>query len=226
MARKEIIIAIDGPAGSGKSTTARFVANKLNYIYIDTGAMYRTVALAWLRSGLNFLEKEIETLLPNLHIEMQQGEAGQIVLLNGEDVSAEIRKPEVTKYSSSISAFGSVREKLVAQQREMGVNGGVVMDGRDIGTVVFPDAELKIFLIASVKTRAERRQKELMAKGHDESLESIINAMQERDKNDSSREISPLRKAEDAIELDTSDMTIEQQCDFVISKASEILKYI
>lgn len=224
--KKGIIIAIDGPAGSGKSTTARFVAQKLNYIYIDTGAMYRAVALAWLRSGLELDEIEINKLVDNIRIELIQGENQQIVLLNGEDVSQEIRKPDVTKYSSTLSAFGYVRERMVSQQREIGRNGGVVMDGRDIGTVVFPGAELKIFLIASVKTRAERREKELLDKGIEQSFESIVDSILIRDKNDSSRAISPLKKADDAIELDTTNLSIEEQCNFVIQKASEIINNI
>jgi cytidylate kinase len=218
-----IIVAIDGPAGSGKSTTARFVAKKLNYIYIDTGAMYRAVALAWLRSGKELDEKIINEIVDTLKIDLIQGENHQIVLLNGEDVSLEIRKPEVTKFSSTISAFGYVREKMVAQQMEIGSKGGIVMDGRDIGTVVFPNAELKIFLIASVEARAERRRKELLEKGTDQSLDSIIESIAIRDKNDSSREISPLRKADDAIELDTTNLTIEEQCNFVVQKALAII---
>jgi cytidylate kinase len=172
---------------------------------------------------LEFEANAINSLMDNIKIDLKQGESGQIVILNREDVSTEIRKPEVTKYSSPISAFAYVREKLVAQQREMGTEGGIVMDGRDIGTVVFPDAELKIFLIATVEARAERRRKELSEKGIDESLESIIEAMRTRDNNDSSREISPLRKADDAIELDTTILSIEEQCDFVIQKALNIL---
>lgn len=223
MHKNGIIIAIDGPAGSGKSTTARMVAKYFKYLYIDTGAMYRAVALAWLRSGYEFEASAINELMDTLKIELKQGENGQIVILNSEDVTSEIRKPEVTKYSSPISAFEYVREKLVAQQREMGSEGGIVMDGRDIGTVVFPNAELKIFLVASLEARAERRKKELAQKGISESLESIIEGIRIRDLNDSSREISPLRMAEDAVKLDTTILTIEEQCEFVTRKALKII---
>lgn len=223
MHKNGLIIAIDGPAGSGKSTTARFVAQKLKYIYIDTGAMYRAVALAWLESGLEYEETLINSLMEEIKIELKQGPQGQIVLLNSRDVSKEIRQPEVTKYSSPISAFAYVREKLVALQREIGKDGAVVMDGRDIGTVVFPDAELKIFLVAKVEARAERRRKEMLTKGIEEPLETIIEAIKTRDNNDSTREISPLRKAEDAIELDTTELSIDEQCKFVIDKALEII---
>jgi len=220
---KKIIIAIDGPAGSGKSTTARLAAERLGYIYIDTGAMYRAVTLAWLKQNEVFSEDVICNLLDNIKIELKQSEYGQRTYLNGEDVSDEIRSIEVTKNVSPVSAIGCVREKLVDMQRELGRNGGVVMDGRDIGTVVFPNADLKIFLIASVDARAMRRTLELKGKGTFESVEEIKKQIIERDLYDSSRDISPLKQAEDAIEIDTSNLTIEVQTEKVVGFALEIL---
>lgn len=218
-----IIIAIDGPAGSGKSTTARLVAQKLGYLYIDTGAMYRAVTLAWLNAKIELTEENVAHILDTIKIELKQGQNQQIVLLNGIDVSDSIRQPEVTKYVSPISAMKNVRDFLVAQQREIGNYGGVVMDGRDIGTVVFPNAELKIFLIATPEERAKRRQKEQLEKGINQDFESILKSIIDRDNYDSTREISPLRKAEDAIELDTTNLSINEQCEFVVEKAKKII---
>jgi cytidylate kinase len=219
-----IIIAIDGPAGSGKSTTARLVAQKLGYLYIDTGAMYRAVTLAWLKSGLELDEQNVSNIVDNSIINLIQGEQQQIVLLNNEDVTQEIRKPEITKFVSPISAMGYVREKMVAQQRDMGKFGGVVMDGRDIGTVVFPKAELKVFLVASAQERANRRLKELSLAGINQSFDEILQSIVQRDQYDSSRDISPLRKADDAIELDTTNITIDEQCNFIIDRALKIIE--
>ncbi len=221
---KKIIIAIDGFAGSGKSTTARLVAKELGYIYIDTGAMYRAVTLMWLRSGKELSESSICPLLENLKLELLQGNEGQIVLMNGEDVSGEIRTPAVSSYVSPVSALRCVRQKMVEQQREIGRKGGVVMDGRDIGTHVFPDAELKIFLNASVEERARRRQKELAENNIVESFENLVKNIQERDHYDSNREISPLRKANGAVEIDTTNITIEEQCLKIIELAKKILE--
>lgn len=183
--------------------------------------MYRAVTLAWLRQKTEFSEVGICNLLDKIKIELKQSEKGQRTFLNGEDVSDEIRSIEVTKNVSPVSAIGCVREKLVEMQRKLGKNGGVVMDGRDIGTVVFPNAELKIFLIASVDARANRRTLELKDKGIEESVEEIKKQMSERDIYDSSRDISPLKKANDAIEIDTSDITIEQQTEIVVELAIE-----
>ena len=149
MKMKKIIIALDGPAGSGKTTSARLVAKKLGYLYIDTGAMYRAVTLEWLNSGTELNEENVNRITDNLMVNLEQSEIGQRTILNGKDVSDDIRLPEVTKFVSPVSAMAYVREKMVAQQREISKGGGVVMDGRDIGTVVFPNAELKIFLINS-----------------------------------------------------------------------------
>ncbi len=220
---KKITIAIDGPAGSGKSTTARLVAQELNYLYIDTGAMYRAVTLAWIRSGSELNEDMIKSLVDTIDIKLFQDRKGNRTILDGIDVSDEIRKPDVTKYVSPISAIQYVREKMVAFQRQMGSGGGVVLDGRDIGTVVFPLAELKIFLIASIEARAIRRTLELMDKGIDCDIEEIQKQIEERDRYDSSREYSPLRKAPDAIEIDTSNLTIRQQTEKVLEIARSII---
>ncbi len=220
---KNIIIALDGPAGSGKTTTARLVAQNLGYIYIDTGAMYRAVTLAWINSGLELTESNVNALVDGLTVKLEQSENGQKTILNNIDVSEDIRLPEVTKFVSPVSAMFYVREKMVAQQREMGQIGGVVMDGRDIGTVVFPNANLKVFLIASIEARAERRAKELSAKGINFSIEEIIKQISDRDNYDSSRQNSPLRKADDAIEIDTSNISIEEQTNMIIKFAKSII---
>lgn len=221
---KKIKIAIDGPAGSGKTTTAKIVAEKLGYIYIDTGAMYRAVTLAWIRSGKELNENIICNLMENIDIKLKNSSTGQRTFLNNEDVSDDIRLPEVTKSVSPVSAIGCVREKLVAMQRELGKHGAAVLDGRDIGTVVFPDAELKIYLVASVDSRAERRTKELREKNMEFSVEEIKDQIIDRDNYDSSRAISPLRKAEDATEIDTSNLTIQQQCELIIDFAIKIIE--
>lgn len=221
---KKIIIALDGPAGSGKTTTAKIVADKLGYLYIDTGAMYRAVTLAWIRQNKEYSDAGVIAMLDSLQIELRQSEVGQRTILNGEDVSEDIRLPEVTKLVSPVSAIAEVRDKLVAMQREIGNAGGVVMDGRDIGTAVFPNAELKVFLVASIETRANRRTKELVAKGMEVNEELIKKEIADRDHYDSNREHSPLRKAEDAIEIDTSDMTLQEQADTIIALANIILQ--
>ena len=220
---KKIKIAIDGPAGSGKTTTAKIVAEKLGYIYIDTGAMYRAVTLAWLRSGRELNEEVICELMNNIEITLKNTSSGQRTYLNQEDVSDDIRLPDVTKHVSPVSAIGCVREKLVAMQRELAKEGAAVLDGRDIGTVVFPDAELKIYLIATVESRAERRTKELREKNIEFSVEEIKQQISDRDNYDSSRANSPLRKADDAVEIDTSNLTIKQQCDLIIDFAKKII---
>lgn len=220
---KKIIIAIDGPAGSGKTSSAKIVAERLNYIYIDTGAMYRAVTLEVIRKGGNLDEAYVCKLTEQLKIELRPSPKGQLTLLNGEDVSDDIRLPEVTKLVSPVSAMQCVREKLVAQQRELGKQGGVVMDGRDIGTVVFPNAELKIFLIASIEARARRRSLELEAKGMVFDIDELKKQITDRDNYDSSRDISPLRQAEDAILIDTSEMTLEEQTERMIELANAII---
>ncbi|MCR2803037.1 (d)CMP kinase [Paenibacillus soyae] len=205
-----INIAIDGPAGAGKSTVARMVAGQLGYVYIDTGAMYRAVTLSAQRLAIAFeQESALSELLSGLRIKLEPGPNGQSIFVNGEDVTQEIRSREVTRQVSYFAASGVVRGVLSAMQREMAARKGVVMDGRDIGTHVLPDAELKVFLTASVKERAARRFKELPA-DQAISLEQLEKEIAERDALDEQRDISPLLKAHDAIELDSSYMTIEE----------------
>lgn len=221
---KRIIIAIDGPAGSGKSTTARLVAQKLGYIYIDTGAMYRALTLKVINSGIDPNdEKSVAQLAENTRIELLYENGNLKVMLDGNDVTEKIRTPEVTSFVSIVSAHPKVREAMVKKQQELGKDGGVVMDGRDIGTVVFPNAHLKIFMTADIKERARRRQKELEAQGFKIDLEKLIYEIEERDKFDSSREVGPLKKADDAIEIDTTNLTIDEQVDFVLKKAYELI---
>jgi len=221
---KKIIIAIDGPAGSGKSTTARLVAQKLGYIYIDTGAMYRALTLKVIELGIDPNdESSIIKIAENTKIELLYENGNLKVILDGKDVSEKIRSPEVTSLVSIVSAHPKLRDIMVKKQRELGRNGGVVMDGRDIGTVVFPDADLKIFMTADVRERAKRRQKELKAQGFDVEIEKLIKEIEERDKFDSTREIGPLKKADDAIEIDTTNLTIDEQVELVLKKAYELI---
>ena len=208
--KKNLIIAIDGPAASGKSTTAKSLAKIIGYTYIDTGAMYRAVALAVVNSGIDENDDDgLSVLLNNIVLEFRTIDGEQAIFLDGENVSSRIRKADITRLSSDISQRKSVREKLVAMQQRMGENGGIIMDGRDIGTVVFRNADVKIFLTASVKTRADRRWNEFPGLG--KTREEIEQELVWRDTNDSSRELAPLKKAEDAVEIDTSEMSIEQQ---------------
>ncbi len=205
---KKIAIAIDGPAAAGKSTIAKKVAQILNYTYIDTGAMYRCVAY-YLLSQKQDLDDEskIASKLENIHIELlPQGQ----VLLNGTDVSEQIRQDEVSKNASKVAAYQAVRAYLVDLQRKMAAKGGVILDGRDIGSVVLPKAELKIYQVASVETRAKRRYEENQKRGIISSLEQIKQDIEQRDYNDMHRKNSPLVKAEDAIEIDTSSLTINE----------------
>ncbi|TAE28186.1 MAG: (d)CMP kinase [Candidatus Kapaibacterium sp.] len=220
---RRIIIALDGPAGSGKSTTARNIAHTLGYVYIDTGAMYRAITLAALRAGAAIHNDALQAILQSARIELLPSTDGQRTLLNGEDVSAEIRSHEVTEAVSGVSALGVVRSAMVERQRELGSAGGVVMDGRDIGTVVFPQAELKIFLVASLEERARRRLAELGAgaSAANITLDEMCAQLGERDRQDSEREISPLTKATDAIEIDTSALSIDQQVAQILAFAHE-----
>ena len=214
---KKITIAIDGYSSCGKSTMAKDLAREIGYIYIDSGAMYRAVTLYALNKGLfgtNGIDTEkLEKAMPDIHISFQLNPESQrpVTYLNGEMVEDQIRNMEVSSHVSPIAALGFVREALVKQQQEMGKAKGIVMDGRDIGTVVFPDAELKIFVTASAEIRAQRRYDELKAKGQEASYEEILNNVKERDFIDQNRAVSPLRQAEDAIPLDNSHMTIEEQ---------------
>ena len=204
-------IAIDGPAGAGKSTIAKEVSKRLGFIYVDTGAMYRAMALSCLRAGVDVTDEEAVTATTDkTDVKIAYKDGSQIVLLNGKDVSTEIRKEEVGKNTSKIAVYGKVREKLTVLQKELAATNDVVMDGRDIGTSVLPNADLKIYLTASVETRAKRRYDELVAKGENPDLKVIEEDIVARDYNDSHREISPLTQAEDAILVDSSNMTIEE----------------
>lgn len=204
-------IAIDGPAGAGKSTIAKALAKKRNLIYVDTGAMYRAMALYFVRNNICPEEtKRLEDACPEIEVSIAYENGEQTVFLNGENVSALIRTPEIGNMASAISVNGKIREKLVELQRDLARNQSVVMDGRDIGTCVLPDAAVKIYLTASVEVRAERRYAELCKKGEICQFEQLKQEITERDRRDMNRAISPLRKAEDAVELDTSELTVEQ----------------
>ena len=218
---KKLVVAIDGPAGAGKSTIAKLAAEKLGYAYIDTGAMYRSVAWKFLQTGEAFDEAFISKLSQEMVIEFKPEANVNRVFVDGTEVTATIRSAEVTANVSRVAAIGAVREAMVDQQRRMGEAGGVLMDGRDIGTVVFPNAEVKIFLTATVEERAMRRYKELVAKGEQVVLEELQKDIAERDKQDMEREISPLRQAEDAIYLDTSDMTIDEVTAYILNLVGE-----
>jgi cytidylate kinase len=222
--RKKLVIAIDGPAAAGKSTTAKLVAEQLGYLHVDTGAMYRAVTLKVLHAGLGSGDHQgIKNLLASTRIELRRVHDTLVVMLDGRDVTQEIRSPDVTRAVSGVSRLREVREAMVREQRSMGEEGGIVLEGRDIGTVVFPDADLKFFMIAGIEARARRRVDELRAKGIDADLHKLRREIEERDRLDSTRTESPLRQAPDAIEVDTSDMTIEEQVDFVVRCAREKL---
>lgn len=225
---KKITIAIDGHSSCGKSTMAKDLAREVGYIYVDTGAMYRSVTLYALRHGLfhedgSVKTAELEQAMPDIRISFQLNpETGRPdTYLNGECVEQEIRSLEVSSHVSPIAAVGFVRRALVAQQQQMGQDKGVVMDGRDIGTVVFPDAELKVFVTASPEVRAQRRFDELQAKGMPADYEDILKNVQERDYIDSHREESPLRQADDALLLDNSNMTIPEQKAWLLERFRE-----
>lgn len=211
-------IAIDGPAGAGKSTIAKKIAKKLNYIYVDTGAMYRAMALFLIRMGVEKEEKEkIEEVCGQADITIAYKDGEQIVLLNGENVNGLIRTEEVGNMASVSSANGKVREKLVQLQKELAKKADVVMDGRDIGTCVLPNADTKVYLTASAQVRAKRRYDELTQKGESCDLEKIKEDIMERDHRDMTREISPLKQAEDAVLVDSSYMTIDEVVEKIIS---------
>ncbi len=213
-----IKIAIDGPSGAGKSSLAKSIAKKLGIIYIDTGALYRTVGLSVFRAGIACDDTEaIKASLGSVKVELGfDSEGTQRVYLCGEDVSGLIRTPEIAKYASSVSAIPEVRAFLFGMQREIAEKNSVIMDGRDIGTVILPDADVKIYLSASDRARAERRCKELREKGEECSVEEILAAMRERDLRDSTREVAPAVAAEDAIPLDNSQLTLEESVDAVL----------
>jgi cytidylate kinase len=214
---KPIIIAIDGPVGSGKSTLARRVAALMGYVYIDTGAMYRAVAVKALRRGVPLeAADELTALAGNTRIDLQAQDDSQRVLLDGEDVTAAIRTPEVAQAASKVAVVPGVRQVLVAEQRRAGAQGGVVMEGRDIGSVVFPDAELKLFLTASPEIRAERRWREHQQKGDAIDLPRTLEEIHERDRRDQGRTSSPLVRAKDAVVVDSTAMEPEEVARLVV----------
>ena len=219
---KPISIAIDGPSGAGKSTIARKSAEKFGFIYVDTGAIYRTVGLAAYRRGIASKDSAaVIAMLPELHIELRHGADGlQRMFLDGEDVSDAIRMPEISIYASDVSAVPEVRAFLMEMQRSFARTQNVIMDGRDIGTVVLPHAQVKIFLTASAEERARRRYKELIEKGEKVEYENVLAEMKQRDYNDSNRAIAPLRAAPDAITVDTTELSLDES----IEKIKNVIK--
>jgi CMP/dCMP kinase len=219
---RKLIIAIDGPVGSGKSTVARRVAAMMEYVYIDTGAMYRAVALKALRRGVPLdASEKLTTLAGETRIDLRAEDGGQRVYLDGEDVTSAIRTPEVSQGASKVAVVPGVRHVLVAEQRRAGAHGGVVMEGRDIGSVVFPDAELKIFLTASPEIRAERRWREHQQKGDAIDLPRTLEEIHERDRRDSGRASSPLVRAKDAVVVDSTAMEPEEVARLVVMLAQD-----
>lgn len=204
-------IALDGPSGSGKSVMARIIAERLNILYVDTGALYRSIGLYMYRNGIDPADSgAVIANLKNIDLKLTQGGEGQIVYLNGENVNSDIRLPEISMYASKVSAIPEVRSFLLDIQRNTALTNNVIMDGRDIGTVIFPDAQVKIFLFADDEVRAERRYKELKEKGIDTTLEAVLSDMKKRDENDKNRAVAPALPAEDAVMLDSSKLNIEE----------------
>ena len=218
---QKIIIAIDGHSATGKSSTAKKVAKHLRYIYLDSGAMYRATTLYFMRNNIQLDDvEEVNKALRNINVEFTKNEQGlPLTYLNGEIIEDQIRSMDVSNNVSTVSALKSVRKAMVEQQRKLGEHKGIVMDGRDIGSVVFPNAELKIFMTASANVRAERRRQELLEKGDDTPFEEILTNVIDRDKKDSSRKESPLLKVEDAIEIDNSNMSFDEQVEKIIKLA-------
>lgn len=219
---KKIVIAIDGPSASGKSTIAKSLAKKLHYIYVDSGAMYRAVTLYFLQHNISVddLEK-VKKALTEINIRFERTEQGNRTMLNDKDVEDEIRKMHVSQYVSRVAAIPEVRREMVKQQQSMGSNKGIVMDGRDIGTVVFPDAEVKIFVTADVKERARRRYQELQKRGMEATFQDILANLHERDRIDSTRATSPLKKADDAFEIDNSTLSPTDQLELALEMVKE-----
>lgn len=215
---KKVAVAIDGPSGAGKSTIARTAAKELGFIYVDTGAMYRTIGFYMYENGIDGLDVSgITAALKNIKIELQYRDGLQRVLLNGRDVSDLIRTPVISRYASDVSVIQPVRDFLLDTQRDLAKRNSVIMDGRDIGTVILPDADVKFFLTASAEKRAERRFLELQEKGEHVTFEEVLSDMRRRDEQDTSRNSAPLRRAEDAILLDTSEMDLLDSIRYVIS---------
>jgi len=219
---EKLIIAIDGPAGSGKSTTAKLLAQKLGYLYIDTGAMYRAVTLYAIRNNILGDEDKIIEMAKKLNIELKFEKGQTKVFVDGIDVSEDIRSLEVNQNVSPVSKIEGVRKILVQKQKEIGKNGGVVMEGRDITTVVFPNADVKIYLTATIDERARRRALEFEQKGQQVDIEKVKQNILERDRIDSSRDVSPLTKSPDAIEIDTSNLSIEEQVELILQETKKI----
>lgn len=224
MKNKHFSIAVDGPSGAGKSTLSKRIAQNFDFVYVDTGAIYRTVGLYCLRKGVPCKDDEAVSLLyPEIDIRIEYNDIGQRMILNGEDVSDIIRTPEVSIAASDVSSLASCRAFLMDMQRKFAENYNVIMDGRDIGTVVLPDADVKIFLTASPEARAKRRVLDLKEKGIDASFEETLKDIEYRDYQDSHREAAPLRKADDAILVDTSDIDFDRSLDLLCSIIAEKL---
>lgn len=220
-----INIAIDGPAGAGKSSTAKLIAKKLGYIYVDTGALYRTVGLYSIRKGIDTKDAEkVIATLPDVKVELKFVDGSQHVFLNGEDVSDAIRTPEASMGASNVSAIPKVREFLFDLQRSIAAENDCIMDGRDIGTVVLPNADVKIFLTTSVEERAKRRYKEMLEKGETADYDDILEDIKKRDWQDSHREVAPLKQAEDAIYVDNGGYNLESGTEYLLSIIREHLK--
>jgi cytidylate kinase len=221
---KNIIVAIDGYSSCGKSTLAKALAKRLNFIYIDSGAMYRAVTLFFLRNNIDLTDKKsVINALNNIHVDFQTSDNQTLITLNSEDVSKEIRQMPVADKVSTVSAIKDVRIEMVKQQQRMGRSGNIVMDGRDIGTVVFPNADLKLFMTADPQIRAERRYNELISKGENVNMEEIFENLAKRDYQDTTREESPLIQAEDAVVLDNSYIDEKQQLEFAIGYIKPLL---
>ncbi len=219
-----INVAIDGPAGAGKSTIARAVSEQLGFIYVDTGALYRAIALYAIRNGVVDDDDAVTAMLDSTVVELKHADGCQLVYLNGEDVSSLIRTPEVSMGASKVSAIPEVRQFLLDLQRDIAKNNNVIMDGRDIGTVVLPNADVKIFLFATPECRAQRRYKELIEKGESVSYEDVLNDVNQRDYNDSHREVAPLKPCDDSVMADTSELTFDQSVNLIIDIIKENTK--
>lgn len=215
---RKFCIALDGPSGSGKSTLAKFISNKLNVLYLDTGAMYRACAVKAIKLGIDtFDEKGVETFINDIDLQIKYIDGAQRTYLDGEDVSEKIREPHVSMAASNISSLKCVRLKMVDMQRKIAGDMSCVLDGRDIGSYVLPNADFKFYITASVEVRAKRRFLELTAKGHNVDFEELKKEIEQRDFNDKNRDFAPLRQADDAILIDTSDMSIDEVIDKVLS---------
>ena len=220
-----INIAIDGPAGAGKSSVAKLCAKELGFIYIDTGALYRAIGVCVLRKGLaTDCKEDVVSVLPDISLALEFKDGEQRVLLNGEDVSRDIRLPEASMAASNVSAIPEVRSFLLDMQKKFARENNCLMDGRDIGTVILPDAQLKIFLTASPEVRADRRYKELIEKGTPKDYDELLEEIKQRDYNDSHRAVAPLKPADDAIIVDSSDMPIDEVVEKIVTLAKDVIK--